>query len=160
MQTEFVGRCIITPIIKFANQTYSAPDFPPKLKWYKLTNEKGSQAEILAAIEFLEVITSEGKFVCINETIFQQREETEESGVEKDDHLVDIPLDIKPQLTNYKIELIFWGVRSLKKVNCIQINKPRVSIYVGDMIFQSDTLVNAKKHSNFVHFYQSNEIVI
>lgn len=91
--------------------------------------------------------------------IFQQTENVDKDNKINETAFINIPADIKPTLTNYKIEIIFWGVRHLKKVNYAQINKPRISIYIGDTVLQSDTLVNAKKHANFVNYYQFTEIV-
>lgn len=52
---EFCGRCVAMPLVKLATETYSPPDFPPKLKWYKFQSQKDCTGSVLAAFELIEV---------------------------------------------------------------------------------------------------------
>lgn len=47
------------------------------------------------------------------------------------------------------MEVLFWGMRSLKSVNLVSINRPRISVYCGDAVLHSTTMENAAKHPNF-----------
>ncbi|KAJ8959920.1 hypothetical protein NQ317_007807 [Molorchus minor] len=131
-KTELVGRCSVTPVVKFIEEPYSPPVFPPKLKWHKMVQNKEVLGEVLAALELLEV---SGPNI----------EETKPAHME----IVKIPNAIKPEMVSYKIEVLFWGVRDMKKVNHIQINRPRISVICGDEILLSDTIENGKRNSNF-----------
>ncbi|XP_024871101.1 otoferlin-like [Temnothorax curvispinosus] len=53
---EFCGRCIAVPLVKLVTETYSPPDFPPKLEWYKFESQKDCTGSVLAAFELIEVI--------------------------------------------------------------------------------------------------------
>lgn len=52
---EFCGKCIAVPLVKLALETYSPPDFPPKLQWYEFQPRKDCTGSILAAFELIEV---------------------------------------------------------------------------------------------------------
>lgn len=52
---EFCGKCIAVPLVKLAMETYSPPDFPPKLQWYKFQSRKDCTGSALAAFELIEV---------------------------------------------------------------------------------------------------------
>lgn len=52
---EFCGRCIAVPLVKLATETYSPPDFPPKLEWHKFQSQKDCTGSVLAAFELIEV---------------------------------------------------------------------------------------------------------
>lgn len=52
---EFCGRCIAVPLVKLSAETYSPPDFLPKLEWYRFQSRKDYTGSILAAFELVEV---------------------------------------------------------------------------------------------------------
>jgi len=52
---EFCGKCIAVPLVKLAMETYSPPDFPPKLEWHKFQSQKDCTGSVLAAFELIEV---------------------------------------------------------------------------------------------------------
>lgn len=52
---ELCGRCIATPLVKISTETYSSPDFPPKLSWYKFHSQRDNSGAVLAAFELIEV---------------------------------------------------------------------------------------------------------
>lgn len=52
---EFCGRCAAVPLVKLAEETYSPPDFPPKLEWYKFKSQRDCTGSVLAAFELIEV---------------------------------------------------------------------------------------------------------
>lgn len=60
-----------------------------------------------------------------------------------------IPAYIKPLLKEHKIEVYFWGIRNLGKLNLMRINKPRISIMCQNEILNSDVITNARILSNF-----------
>ncbi|XP_024943161.1 otoferlin [Cephus cinctus] len=132
---EFCGRCVATPIVKMTTETYSAPDFPPKLKWYKLYSQKTCTGEILAAFELIEA----GEDDIVDVPIMA-------SSKKKIYH---IPDDIKPKMTSHRIEVIFWGVRDMKKLNYIPIYKPRIVVECAGVHVRSEVMENAKKFCNF-----------
>lgn len=65
-----------------------------------------------------------------------------------------VPEDIRPKMTNYRLEVIFWGVRDMKKINFVPVYKPRIVIECAGVYVKSEVMENAKKFSNFeeIHF--------
>ncbi|RZC37045.1 otoferlin [Asbolus verrucosus] len=127
---EFVGRCVMKPTVKTVEEAYAPPKFPPRLSWHQVYNKNDVSAEILAAIELLEL--------------------SQDSEDATDDRTITrIPPDIKPNLVNHRIEVVFWGMRDLKKLQMSQVNKPKIVIECVNEAVTSDTLTNAKKCLNF-----------
>lgn len=60
-----------------------------------------------------------------------------------------IPADIRPKMASYRLEVIFWGVRDMKKINYMPVLKPRIIIECAGVYVKSEVMENAKKLSNF-----------
>lgn len=60
-----------------------------------------------------------------------------------------VPDDIRPKMTSYRFEVIFWGVRDMKKINFVPVHKPRIVIECSGVHIKSEVMENAKKFSNF-----------
>ncbi|XP_076243958.1 fer-1-like protein 6 [Calliopsis andreniformis] len=133
---EFCGRCSAIPLVKLAEETYSSPDFPPKLEWYKFKSQRDCSGSVLAAFELIEI--------CLeDETADEPMDTSEEATV------YNIPEDIRPKMASYRLEVIFWGVRDMKKINYMPVLRPRIIIECAGVHVKSEVMENAKKFSNF-----------
>ncbi|XP_074035126.1 ferlin family C2 domain-containing myoferlin misfire isoform X2 [Leptinotarsa decemlineata] len=128
-KNELLGRTVVQPNIVINGNTY----LPPKLKWTKLYLNEEVAAEILAAFELIELTAKD----------YLQPLDIPHK------YKLEIPIGIKPDLTPHKMEILFWGVRELRKVNLFHINRPRISVFCGDVSLNSDTIENAMKDPNF-----------
>ena len=72
------------------------------------------------------------------------KEEMAETGP-----ILPVPPHIRPKLVRYRFEVLFWGLRDLKKIQFLPVNHPRVDIECGGHIIQSSMILNAKKNPNF-----------
>ncbi|CAG9864670.1 unnamed protein product [Phyllotreta striolata] len=135
--SEFIGRTIVKPYLNTHNNEYE----PPKLTWIKVHYNEEVSAEVLSAFEYVELTENEGKS-------------------KRNSKIVSIPVEIKPQLVPYKMEVLFWGVRELGKVNFSCIKRPRISIFCGDNVLYSDTLENAHKNPNFEQQVKSLSLIL
>lgn len=79
----------------------------------------------------------------------EKDENNEKEDLKTAKELVRIPSDIKPYMVPYRIEIVFWGVRDLKKVQLLQITKPKITLQIYDLKLHSNTLANVKKSLNF-----------
>lgn len=86
-------------------------------------------------------------------------DEGEEEEKDKFQELASIPPDIKPSMVMYRVEIMFWGVRDLKKVHLLPVAKPRITIQLFDSVLHSDVLVHAKKSLNFTHPVKHMDVV-
>ncbi|RLU20752.1 hypothetical protein DMN91_007365 [Ooceraea biroi] len=159
---EFCGRSIAVPLVKLAAETYSPPDFPPKLNWYKFQSQKDHTGSVLAAFELIEVSyrffpakklnTAENnariKYMC---ALLQTEEEILDipMGALVDDKIYSIPPDIRPKMANYRLEVIFWGVRDMRKIKYTPVRRPRIIVECTGVHVKSEVMKNARKFSNF-----------
>ena len=60
-----------------------------------------------------------------------------------------VPPEIRPILSTYRLEVLFWGLRSLKRINLFKIEKPKVVIEVGNSTLISETIFDIDKRPNF-----------
>ncbi|XP_046143744.1 otoferlin-like [Osmia bicornis bicornis] len=132
---EFCGRCTAIPLVKLAEETYSPPDFPPKLEWYKFKSQRDCSGSVLAAFELIEVED--------DESVDRSMDSSEQ------DAIYNIPTDIRPKMANYRLEVIFWGVRDMKKIYYWPVMKPRIIIDCAGVNVKSEVMENAKKFDNF-----------
>ncbi|XP_076670742.1 otoferlin [Andrena cerasifolii] len=133
--TEFCGRCTAVPLVKLAKETYSPPDFPPKLEWYKFKSQRDCSGSVLAAFELIEVEA--------DEDVDRAIDPSEEGAI------YNIPVDIRPKMASFRLEVIFWGVRDMKKICYLPVLKPRIIIECAGVQVKSEVMENAKKFSNF-----------
>lgn len=64
--------------------------------------------------------------------------------------IVPIPDDIRPKLTGYKIDVLFWGLRHLKKLRGMSINKPKITLDCTMATLDSDVMT--RHELNFTNF--------
>lgn len=63
--------------------------------------------------------------------------------------IVRIPADIKPTLEPFRIEIMFWGLRDLKKLYMLPVIKPKIKVEVCGEVLQSETIPDTRKSLNF-----------
>ncbi|KAI4471231.1 fer-1-like [Holotrichia oblita] len=131
-QNDLIGRTFIKSSIKFKDEPYTQPDFPPKLEWHRVLKHNDTVGEIVACVELLEITS----FVDLKRSKHKKE-------------LSEIPEDIQPKLTRYKIDVMFWGVRHLRKLHNISITKPKVTLDFTVATLESDIL--QKYEQNFTN---------
>lgn len=52
-------------------------------------------------------------------------------------------------LEPYRIEIVFWGLRDLKKMYMLPIMKPKIKLDICGEILQSETISDTRKSLNF-----------
>ena len=62
---------------------------------------------------------------------------------------VSVPKGIRPILTPHRVEVLFWGLRDLKRVNLMAVNHPRVEVEIAGKSVESEIIENYKKNPNF-----------
>jgi hypothetical protein len=48
-----------------------------------------------------------------------------------------------------RMEVLFWGLRDLKRLHLFSVKKPQVTLECGGIELHSTTLVNIKHNTNF-----------
>ncbi|KAL3320007.1 Dysferlin, limb girdle muscular dystrophy 2B (Autosomal recessive), partial [Cichlidogyrus casuarinus] len=60
-----------------------------------------------------------------------------------------IPLSIRPHLCKFRLEVMFWGMRELKNILILPVDKPKIIMDIGGTKIYSDIIENASKDSMF-----------
>lgn len=63
-------------------------------------------------------------------------------------------------MTSYRLEVIFWGVRDMKKINLVPVQRPRIVIECAGVHVKSEVMENSKKLSNFEETHLMIDLVI
>ncbi|XP_061599324.1 otoferlin-like [Cololabis saira] len=138
-KADFMGRTFAKPVVKMADEHYGPPRFPPQLEYYQIYRGNCAAGEMLAAFELLQ-IGPNGK---ADLPPIEGPTDVDRGPI------LPVPLGIRPVLSKYRIEVLFWGLRDLKRVNLAQVDRPRVDIECAGKGVQSALIPNYKKNPNF-----------
>ncbi|XP_068610034.1 otoferlin [Brachionichthys hirsutus] len=138
-KAEFIGRTFAKPAVKMCDEHYGPPRFPPPLEYYQVYRGNCTAGELLAAFELLQIGPGGRAGLPPLE------------GATDSEHgpILPVPLGIRPVLSRYRIEVLFWGLRDLKRINLAQVDRPRVDIECAGRGVQSVLIQNYKKNPNF-----------
>ncbi|XP_028291408.1 fer-1-like protein 6 isoform X2 [Gouania willdenowi] len=130
-KAEYLGSTVTEPEVRLLSQPYA----PPTLSYSELHCCGHPGGELLAAFELLQVPQSGAQ--CLPS--LQQ----EEGG------LFSIPANIRPVLSTYRLEVLFWGLRELKKVQLLSVDRPQVFIECAGKTLKSSVIQKYKTNPNF-----------
>uniref|UniRef100_A0A8B9HFR3 Otoferlin a n=1 Tax=Astyanax mexicanus TaxID=7994 RepID=A0A8B9HFR3_ASTMX len=138
-KAEYIGRTFAKPLTKMVDEHYGPPRFPPQLEYYQIYRGNCTAGELLAAFELLQIGPA------------GRTELPPIDGPTDVDRgpILPVPLGIRPVLSRYRIEVLFWGLRDLKRINLAQVDRPRVDIECAGKGIQSALIQNYKKNPNF-----------
>ncbi|GLV33991.1 misfire [Carabus blaptoides fortunei] len=149
-KSEFIGRAIAKPHVKLRHEPYGKPEYPPSLEWFGITRGPDHAGELLAAFELLEIPSDADAYTLPNlptpKDVVLVREAAE---LKNTGPILPVPRGIRPTLARYRIEVLFWGLRDLKRIHLLTVDKPRVDIECAGHILYSSIIQNAKKNPNF-----------
>ncbi|XP_029318836.1 otoferlin isoform X7 [Cottoperca gobio] len=138
-KAEFIGRTFAKPTIKMCEEYYGPPRFPPQLEYYQIYRGNCTAGELLAAFELLQI----GQGGRADLPPLEGSTDSERGPI------LPVPLGIRPILSRYRIEVLFWGLRDLKRINLALVDRPRVDIECAGRGVQSVLIQNYKKNPNF-----------
>ncbi|XP_074471831.1 otoferlin isoform X6 [Sebastes fasciatus] len=162
-KAEFIGRTFAKPTIKMCDEYYGPPRFPPQLEYYSVYRGNCTAGELLAAFELLQIpfdveairraLIAVHNF-AVPQIKIGQGGRTDLPPLEgptdsERGPILPVPLGIRPILSRYRIEVLFWGLRDLKRINLAQVDRPRVDIECAGRGVQSVLIQNYKKNPNF-----------
>lgn len=77
-----------------------------------------------------------------------------------EDKIYNIPPDIRPKMANHRLEVVFWGVRDMRKINYMPVLRPRIIVECAGVHIKSTVIEDAAKFSNFQEPHIMIELVI
>ncbi|XP_053565469.1 otoferlin [Bombina bombina] len=138
-KADFMGRTFAKPVVKMSDEGYCGPRFPPQLEYYQIYRGNSTAGDLLAAFELLQIgVGGKSDLPPIDGPTDLDR-----------GPILPVPLGIRPVLSKYRVEILFWGLRDLKRVNLAQVDRPRVDIECAGRGVQSALIQNYKKNPNF-----------
>lgn len=63
--------------------------------------------------------------------------------------LLPVPREIRPHLAMYRLKVLMWGLRDLKRVHFLSVDRPRIDVECSGKILSSTIIQNAKRNPNF-----------
>lgn len=149
-KSEFIGRTLAKPHVKSFEETQNRSQHPPSLEWYVITRGDDRAGELLATFELLEIPPKQ-----TTSTLPELPSPRQANGKPPFDAnkgpILPVPKGIRPTLSKYRIEVLFWGLRDLKRVHLLTVDKPRVDIECAGNILYSTIIQNAKRNPNFIN---------
>ncbi|XP_047438117.1 fer-1-like protein 4 [Mugil cephalus] len=135
-----LGRAFAEPEFKPVEQYYQKPH----LRFYDINMGKAPAGELLAAFELIELDYSVFGEPCLPNSVDPQ-----EFNYEDDQNYYVIPKGIRPVLKLFRIEVLFWGLRELKRVQLFEVKRPLVKIECAGRQLESEEIESYQAHPNF-----------
>ncbi|NXE63728.1 FR1L4 protein, partial [Calcarius ornatus] len=134
---EFLGQAFAVPQVKLVDEPYTKP----ALQFFDFYRGSKAAGELIATFELIELDYS-GYL--------------EDVEPKEPDYLEDpragrfiIPEGIRPVLKEFRIEILFWGLRDLKRVNLFEVDEPQVIIECAGKKVESEVITSYKENPNF-----------
>ncbi|XP_073930735.1 fer-1-like protein 4 isoform X1 [Castor canadensis] len=143
----FLGRALAAPKVKLMEDPYQRPE----LQFFPLRKGPRPAGELIAIFELIELDYS-GRF-----------EPSVPSDVEPQDltPLLDslsgrlsLPPSVRPVLREFRVEVLFWGLRGLGRVHLFEVEQPQVVLEVAGRRVESEVLANYHENPNFTELVQ------
>ncbi|XP_052647728.1 fer-1-like protein 4 isoform X6 [Harpia harpyja] len=139
---EFLGQAFAVPQVKLVDEPYTKPALQ-FFDFYKGTKAVG---ELIATFELIELDYSGYLEPSVPEDV--EPKEPNYLGDPRAGRFI-IPEGIRPVLKEFRIEILFWGLRDLKRVNLFEVDQPQVIIECAGKKVESEVIVAYKENPNF-----------
>ncbi|XP_042326048.1 dysferlin isoform X4 [Sceloporus undulatus] len=141
---EFLGRCICKPSMERM----------PRLAWYPVVRGNHSAGELLAAFELIQREKPAVHHIPGFEMELSVLDESADSDLpypppQREPNIYMVPQGIKPVLQRTAIEILAWGLRSMKSYQLASVTSPSLQVECGGQMVQSCVIKNLKKNPNF-----------
>ncbi|XP_077023714.1 fer-1-like protein 6 [Tamandua tetradactyla] len=129
---EYLGATVAAPVVRLADQDYE----PPRLTYHPIFCGNLSGGDLLAVFELLQVPASGPQGL---------------PPIDQPDaaQIYPVPASIRPVLSKYRVEVLFWGVREMKKVQLLSVDRPQVLIECGGQGVKSCVIQSYRSNPNF-----------
>uniref|UniRef100_A0A3P8YYU0 C2 domain-containing protein n=1 Tax=Esox lucius TaxID=8010 RepID=A0A3P8YYU0_ESOLU len=146
---EPLGRAFAHPELKFVEEPYTKP----MLEFFDISRGKSSAGELLAAFELIELDYSKFGAPSLPVDVDPRQPEY----LENEKYFI-IPDGVRPVLKKFRIEVLYWGIRDLKRVNLFEVEKPQVRIECAGHRIESEEIENYQVLPNFKEVVKSFDV--
>ncbi|XP_040004545.1 fer-1-like protein 6 [Xiphias gladius] len=139
-RAEYLGTTVAVPEVRLSTDRYT----PPTLQYSPLHCGSQPGGDLLAAFELLQIPESE--------------EESLPPLEEQEGGIYTVPANIRPVLSTYRLEVLFWGLRELKKVQLLSVDRPQVLMECAGKTLRSSVIQKYKSNPNFTTLVDAIEL--
>ncbi|XP_023143218.3 fer-1-like protein 4 isoform X3 [Amphiprion ocellaris] len=133
-------------------RAYAEPEFKPvelfyrkpRLRFYDISLGRIPAGELLGAFELIEL-----DYSGFGEPGLPSSVDPQELTYVDEQRCYVIPEGVRPVLKTFRIEVLFWGLRELKRVQLFEVERPLVRVECAGRQLESEEIENYKTHSNF-----------
>ncbi|GAA6219134.1 fer-1-like protein 6 [Lates japonicus] len=129
-KAEYLGATVAVPEVRLSSEAYT----PPTLQYSPLHCGSQPGGDLLAAFELLQI---------------PQSGDQDLPPLEEQEGIYTVPANIRPVLSTYRLEVLFWGLRELKKVQFLSVDRPQVFIECAGKTLRSSVIQKYKSNPNF-----------
>ncbi|XP_040837053.1 fer-1-like protein 4 [Ochotona curzoniae] len=138
----FLGRALAAPRVKLAEDPYQRPE----LQFFPLRNGPRAAGELIATFELIELDYS-GRF---EPSVPRDVEPQDLTGlVDPLSGRLSLPPSVRPVLREFRVEVLFWGLRGLGRVHLFEVEQPQVVLEVAGQRVESEVLASYRESPNF-----------
>ncbi|XP_054398188.1 fer-1-like protein 4 isoform X10 [Pongo abelii] len=138
----FLGRALAAPKVKLMEDPYQRPE----LQFFPLRKGPQAAGELIAAFELIELDYS-GRL----EPSVPSDVEPQDLAplVEPHSGRLSLPPNVCPVLREFRVEVLFWGLRGLGRVHLFEVEQPQVVLEVAGQRVESEVLASYRESPNF-----------
>ncbi|EDL85878.1 fer-1-like 4 (C. elegans) (predicted), isoform CRA_a [Rattus norvegicus] len=143
----FLGRAFAAPRVKLIEDSYQRPE----LQFFPLRKGPQAAGEVIATFELIELDYSGHLEPSVPSDVEPQ---DLASLVEPISGHLSLPASVRPVLREFRVEVLFWGLRGLGRVHLFEVEKPQVVLEVAGRRVESEVLANYCENPNFTELVQ------
>ncbi|XP_073861291.1 fer-1-like protein 4 isoform X2 [Macaca fascicularis] len=138
----FLGRALAAPRVKLMEDPYQRPE----LQFFPLRKGPRAAGELIAVFELIELDYS-GRL----EPSVPSDVEPQDLAplVEPHSGRLSLPPSVCPVLREFRVEVLFWGLRGLGRVHLFEVEQPQVVLEVAGQRVESEVLASYRESPNF-----------
>uniref|UniRef100_A0A8D0FCE0 C2 domain-containing protein n=1 Tax=Strix occidentalis caurina TaxID=311401 RepID=A0A8D0FCE0_STROC len=149
---EFLGQAFAVPQVKLVDEPYTKP----ALQFFDFYKGAKAVGELIATFELIELDYSGYLEPSVPEDV--EPKEPDYLGDPSAGRFI-IPEGIRPVLKEFRIEILFWGLRDLKRVNLFEVDQPQVIIECAGKKVESEVITTYKANPNFTELVKYMDVV-
>ncbi|XP_015243518.1 PREDICTED: fer-1-like protein 4 [Cyprinodon variegatus] len=135
-----LGRAYAEPEFKTVEQFYEKP----KLRFHNVIRGRVPAGMLLAAFELIEL-----DYSAFGEPRLPVSVDPQELTYSEEQRCYVIPEGVRPVLKTFRIEVLFWGLRELKRVQLFEVERPQVRVECAGQQLESEEIQSYKSNPNF-----------
>ncbi|XP_070277618.1 fer-1-like protein 4 [Myotis yumanensis] len=138
----FLGRALAAPRVKLMEDPYQCPE----LQFFPLRKGPRAAGELIATFELIELDYS-GRLEPSVPSDVEPQDLT--PLVESLSGRLSLPPNVRPVLREFRVEVLFWGLRNLGRVHLFKVEQPQVVLEVAGRRVESEVLASYRGNPNF-----------